>query len=58
MDEREHESDPPTAYPIPEATVAGDPNILVAILASILGVLFFWRKKKPDPVEADDSSTE
>ena len=39
MDERE-------PYPVPEATIAGDPNVLVAILAAILGVLFFWRRKK------------
>jgi len=38
MDERE-------PYPVPEATIAGDPNVLVAILAAILGVLFFWRRK-------------
>jgi hypothetical protein len=44
MDPRD--GDPPTAYPVPEATIAGDPNVLLALLAAILGVLFFWRRKK------------
>ena len=42
----ERDGNPPTAYPVPEATVAGDPNVLVAIVAAIVGVLFFWRRKK------------
>jgi hypothetical protein len=36
------------AYPLPEATVAGDGSVLAAIAAAILGILLFWRKKKPD----------
>ena len=39
----------PTTYPLPEATVAGDPTMLVAVAAAIIGVLAFWRKKKPRP---------
>ena len=42
----ERHGNPPTAYPVPEATVAGDPTVLVAIVAAIVGVLFFWRRKK------------
>jgi len=42
----ERHGNPPTAYPVPEATVAVDPNLLVAIVAAIVGVLFFWRRKK------------
>jgi hypothetical protein len=36
------------AYPIPEATIAGDPSFLAAVAAAILGVLLFWRKKKSE----------
>ncbi len=37
----------PTTYPVPEAIMAGDPTILAAVAAAIIGVLAFWRKKQP-----------
>jgi LPXTG-motif cell wall-anchored protein len=46
MDERAPDPDRPAAYPVPEATSAGDLTVLGAILAGIVGVLFFWRRKK------------
>jgi MYXO-CTERM domain-containing protein len=39
---------PPAAYSVPEATMAGDPSFLAALAAAILGVLLFWRRKKPE----------
>ncbi len=41
-------SPPPAAYTIPDATIAGDPTFLGVILAAIVAVLFFWRRKKDD----------
>jgi hypothetical protein len=38
----------PTTYPIPEATIAADPGGLAVVVAAILGVLMFWRRRKPD----------
>jgi hypothetical protein len=46
MDEHEPAGGPPTEYPVPDATIAGDPNVLVAVAVAIVGVLFFWRRKK------------
>jgi hypothetical protein len=46
MDEREPDVDVQIAYPLPEATVAGDPNVLAAIVAAVVGVLFIWRRPK------------
>lgn len=39
---------PGGAYPLPEATVAGDGSFLAGLAAAILGVLLFWRKKERD----------
>jgi LPXTG-motif cell wall-anchored protein len=46
MDEPDPDVDAPASYPIPEATIGGDVSVLAAILAAILGILFFWRRKK------------
>lgn len=35
------------AYPLPEATIAGDGGFLAGLAAAILGILLFWRKKRP-----------
>lgn len=39
---------PGDAYPVPEATIAGDGTFLAGLAAAILGVLLFWRKRKPE----------
>jgi hypothetical protein len=39
----------PTTYPLPEATIAGDPTALAAVAAAIIGVFAFWRPKKRRP---------
>jgi hypothetical protein len=51
MDENEYER---PAYPVPDATIAGHPGVLVAVAAAILGVLAFWRKKKTDQSQEMD----
>jgi hypothetical protein len=39
--------DRPATYPLPDSTIAGDPGVLAAIAAAVVGVMVFWRKKKP-----------
>jgi hypothetical protein len=34
-------------YPVPDATIAAEPGFLVVIAAATLGVLLFWRRRKP-----------
>jgi LPXTG-motif cell wall-anchored protein len=35
------------AYPLPDATIAGHETVLAGLAAAILGVLLFWRRKRP-----------
>jgi len=46
-DDRELPRSSSGAYPLPEATIAGHETFLAGLAAAILGVLLFWRRKRP-----------